>query len=73
MFPPLCFVDENNGVIDEETEEGFKKLLTEEEYDLIVEDSKDNANKLQVKFKILELFEKLKGDNANLKFKLAKS
>lgn len=73
MFPPLCFVDENNGVIDEETEEGFKKLLTEEEYNLIVEDSKDNANKLQVKFKILELFEKLKGDNANLKFKLAKS
>ncbi len=28
MFPPLCFVDEQNNVIDKETDEKLKSVLT---------------------------------------------
>lgn len=32
MFPPLCFVDEENGVIDKSTDEKLQSVLDEEEY-----------------------------------------
>ena len=35
MFPPLCFVDEENGVIDKSTDEKLQSVLDEEEYNLI--------------------------------------
>jgi stage II sporulation protein R len=59
MFPPLCFVDENNGVIDKETDERLKDVLTEEEYELITGKNSDNASNKKVKFKILEIIESL--------------
>ena len=59
MFPPLCFVDENNGVIDKETDERLKDVLTEEEYELITGKDSDSASKRKVKFKILEILESL--------------
>ena len=31
MFPPLCFVDDQNGIIDEKTDKKLKEVLTEEE------------------------------------------
>ena len=52
MFPPLCFVDEQNNVIDKETDEKLKKVLTKDEYELIVEKDKKNINNLQIKFKL---------------------
>ena len=42
MFPPLCFVDEKNGVIDKETDEKLREVLTEEEYKLIAKKIKRN-------------------------------
>ena len=59
MFPPLCFVDEQNNVIDKETDEKLKKVLTKDEYELIVEKDKKHINNLQIKFKIVEVFQKI--------------
>lgn len=59
MFPPLCFVDESNGVIDKETDEKLKSVLTEEEYDLIAEDSIEKTKNVKMKFKVIEIIEAL--------------
>lgn len=57
MFPPLCFVDDQNGVIDEKTDKKLKEVLTQEEYDLIMTKNKTEVNNLKFKFKITELFQ----------------
>lgn len=62
MFPPLCFVDENNGVIDKETDEKLKKVLTDEEYKLISGENIEKASNKKIKFKILEILEDLKSN-----------
>ena len=59
MFPPLCFVDDQNGVIDEKTDKKLKEILTQEEYDLIMAKNKAEVNNLKFKFKITELFQYL--------------
>lgn len=59
MFPPLCFVNEDNGVIDKETDEKLKSVLTEEEYDLIAQKDKKQSSKVKVKFKIVEILDQL--------------
>lgn len=59
MFPPLCFVDEQNGVIDEKTDEKLKEILTPQEYDLIMAKNKTEVTNLKFKFKITEVFENL--------------
>lgn len=50
MFPPLCFVDETYSVVDEDSNKKLKHLLTEEEYDSIVNQKKP----IKIKFKIWE-------------------
>ena len=57
MFPPLCFVDDQNGVIDEKTDKKLKEILTPEEYDLIMSKDKTDEKNLKIKFKIVELFQ----------------
>lgn len=59
MFPPLCFVDEQSGVIDEKTDAQLKAVLTEEEYDLVMGKNKKEVNNLKFKFKILEVFQNI--------------
>lgn len=59
MFPPLCFVNEDNGVIDKETDEKLREVLTEEEYDLIAQKDKKESSKVKVKFKIVEILEQI--------------
>lgn len=59
MFPPLCFVNEDNGVIDKETDEKLREVLTEEEYDLIAQKDKKQSSKVKVKFKIVEILEQI--------------
>lgn len=63
MFPPLCFVDENNGVIDKDTDKKLKKILTDEEYKLISGKNVEKASNKKIKFKILEILEELKFNN----------
>lgn len=59
MFPPLCFVDEQNNVIDKETDEKLREVLTKDEYEMIVEKDNKHIKDLKVKFKIIEIVEKV--------------
>lgn len=73
MFPPLCFVDINHGITDKKTEKNLKKVLTKEEYSMVVV---DNSNSVKLKFKLVEVIEKVKANNQKLivdKNKKAKS
>ena len=55
MVPPLCFVDEENGVIDKSTDEKLQSVLDEEEYNLITTKNKEEGNVVKFKFKIVEV------------------
>ena len=57
MFPPLCFVDEEKAIIDKETDDKLREVLTEEEYELISQKTKKQVNRVQVKFKIVEIIQ----------------
>ncbi|MBU3143165.1 stage II sporulation protein R [Clostridium sp. CF012] len=58
MFPPLCFVDITKGNVSfDKTESEMKEVLSEDEYNLV--DNTVNKNKIVVKFKLLEIFNKL--------------
>ena len=59
MFPPLCFIDDQNGIIDEKTDKKLKEVLTEEEYDLIMAKNKREVKNLEFKFKITEVFQNI--------------
>lgn len=59
MFPPLCFIDEENGVIDKDTDEKLKEVLTEEEYELITQKTEKDMSRVKVKFKIVEILESI--------------
>jgi len=61
LFPPLCFVDVNSGIVPESSKEIMKDNLGAEEYRLISDDTVD----VQFKFKIIEMFQ-------NISTKLAK-
>ena len=50
---------ENEDVADEETDEKLKSVLTKDEYELIVEKDNKKVNDLQIKFKIVEVFQKI--------------
>ena len=55
MFPPLCFVDVTSGIVPEESKEVIKENLSEEEYQLLSE----NSNDVNFKFKIVEMFKNI--------------
>ena len=57
MFPPLCFVDEEKGIIDKETDERLREVLTEEEYEMITQKDEDEVSRVKVKFKIVEVLQ----------------
>jgi stage II sporulation protein R len=62
MFPPLCFIDITKGEVSyKETEKAMKTVLTEKQYEAIdnTVSSDENSNKIIVKFKIVELLNKL--------------
>ena len=65
MFPPFCCVDENNGVIDKETDEKLRSVLTKEEYNLISEDNIEKTKDVKMKFKIVEIIEALVSNSKN--------
>lgn len=58
MFPPLCFIDITKGNVSyEKTESEMKQVLTGDEYKMV--DNTVSNNKIIVKFKILEMIDKL--------------
>jgi stage II sporulation protein R len=50
MYPPLCFVDETYSIVDDNSKEQLKHLLTEEEYDSLV----SKKPPVKIKFKLIE-------------------
>ena len=63
MFPPLCFVDVTSGVVPEESKENLEENLGDEAYELISDTQ--NSSILNIKFKIIELFESIGTKLAN--------
>lgn len=59
MFPPLCFVDEEKGIIDKDTDDKLREVLTEEEYYLIAQKTSNQTNRVQIKFKIVEIVQNI--------------
>lgn len=59
MFPPLCFVDEQKGIIDKDTDDKLREILTEEEYELISQKTTKQMNRVQIKFKIVEIIQNI--------------
>lgn len=59
MFPPLCFVDEQKGIIDKETDARLREVLTEEEYEMIAQKNTNEVNKVKFKFKIVEILQSI--------------
>lgn len=58
MFPPLCFVDIAVTEVSETDKELLKDILTEENYNLIVDDISDTLD-IKIKFKIVEFWQNL--------------
>ena len=66
MFPPLCFVDIDNGITGKETEDNLKKVLSEKEYNMIAEQGRTNVEDIELKFKIVEVIQKIKDKKSSL-------
>ncbi|WP_352420293.1 stage II sporulation protein R [Proteiniborus sp.] len=58
MFPPLCFIDITNGLTDGKTKDELRKVLTEEEFNMIISARDEGEMPIILKSKVLELFEK---------------
>ena len=56
MFPSLCFVNINEGIVPEKSKENLQNNLEEENYNLISSDKFE----FKLKFKLVELFENAK-------------
>ena len=57
MFPPLCFVDVTSGIVPDESKSQMQNSLSDEEYDIISNDSKSD---IKFKFSLIEFFQNLK-------------
>lgn len=57
MFPPLCYVDITQKSVSDTTKSKFKDVLTEDEYDLISQAKSDGKLDIQVKFKVVEMWQ----------------
>ncbi|MBS4537019.1 stage II sporulation protein R [Clostridium sp. D2Q-11] len=58
MFPPLCFLDMDNGVPSEETEKNMTEVLSEEEYNMINNNENSQDVPVKIKFKLVEVLER---------------
>lgn len=60
MFPPLCFVDATFNEIPKEYENTLKNILTDEQYNIITNADNPNNIPVKIKFKIVEMWQKIK-------------
>lgn len=66
MFPPLCFIDDTQGEMEEEYMNVLKEELTEDEMELILTSSEEDEIPVAIKFKIVEIFQDSKIKLASL-------
>jgi len=57
MFPPLCFVDATHGIVPDSVKEDLKNVLTEEEYSIIASADDEDEIPIEIKFKVVEIFQ----------------
>jgi stage II sporulation protein R len=57
MFPPLCFVDDSKGEMEEEYMDVLKDELSSEEMDIILASDTEAEIPVEIKFKIVEIFQ----------------
>lgn len=57
LFPPLCFVDATNGKLPESSKQKLKATLSENEYQLISNTSRDENLPIKIKFKSIEIWQ----------------
>ncbi|ABN53139.1 MAG TPA: stage II sporulation protein R [Hungateiclostridium thermocellum] len=60
LFPPLCFVDATHGTVPDSVKDDLKEVLSEEEYYLITAQDEGDDIEIEIKFKIVEMFQKSK-------------
>jgi len=60
MFPPLCFVDISSGIVPDDSKETIENSLSEEEYDII---SNQSSPSIKFKFSLIEIFQNLRMAN----------
>lgn len=72
MFPPLCYVDITHGIVPSEQKEQLRKVIPEEEYQLITQSSKKLKEEIPIKFKfkLVESLNKKKPDYQFVKSKI---
>lgn len=57
LFPPLCFINSTDGVLPESVKNNLKNTLTEEEFNIITSVSNSEDIPIQIKFKIVDVFQ----------------
>lgn len=57
LFPPLCFVDVTHGTVPESVKDDLKKVLSEEEYEIVTSSEEESDIPIKIKFKIVEMFQ----------------
>jgi len=57
MFPPLCFVDATHGTIPDSVKEELKSVLSNEEYKIVASVDDEDDIPIEIKFKIVEIFQ----------------
>lgn len=60
MFPPLCFVEDTKGEMEEAYMGVLKDELSEEEMDIILTSDSEAEIPVEIKFKIVEIFQESK-------------
>lgn len=60
MFPPLCFTEDTKGELDEEYISILQDELSDEEMDIIMAKNGDDEIPVEIKFKIVEIFQESK-------------
>ena len=73
LFPPLCFVDATHGTVPDSVKDDLKEVLTEEEYCLVTSIGNEEDIPIEIKFKIVEVFQDSKIKLAGAMNRLFKS
>jgi len=60
LFPPLCFVDATHGIVPESSKQQLQNVLSKEEYDIIVNSKNKDEIPVEIKFKVVEWWQKTK-------------
>jgi len=60
MFPPLCFVDDTKGEMEEDYMDVLKQELSSQELDLVLASNPETEIPVEIKFKIVEIFQESK-------------